>query len=375
MTTQEKRKQLIIARIEKRRQAKKRRRFRRKISALIMAAAVLFISFGAIYSAGAKEITVTEINEFDGTNETVTIKTRSDNVKEVLEQTGYSVGEADKINKSIDSKVNDNDDIVIKRGKQITIKSDSGEQVVNITTVNTTDALVEAGYIPGEYDEVTTSGKTLADSDTIEIVAVSTTRETEESPINFTTEYIEDSDLTKGQTKVVSEGQAGVKSTTYEVLYKNGIEISREAMSEDIVSPAKNKIIAKGTKEATVPAMSSSVKKANDTGSTINGMKYSRKITMTATAYSTSPSENGGYSVSAMGNPLGYGIVAIDPSIVPLGSKVYVESTDGSWSYGIASAEDTGGAIKGNRIDLCYNGSVSEVNKFGRRSCNVYILK
>lgn len=375
MTTQEKRKQLMIAGIEKRRQAKKRRRFRRKISAVIMAAVILIVSFGAIYSAGAKEITVTEIDEFNGTNETVTVKTRSENVQEVLEQTGYSVGESDKINKSVNSKINDNDDIVIKRGKQITIKSGAGEEVVSITTTNTTDALVEAGYIPGEYDEITTNGETLADSDTIEIVSVSTTEETEESPIEFTTEYIDDSDLIKGQTEVVSEGQTGIKSTTYKVLYKNGAEISREAISENIITPAKNKIIANGTKEPTVSAVSSAVKKAADTGSTINGMQYTRKITMTATAYSTSPSENGGYSVSAMGNPLGYGIAAIDPSIVPLGSKIYVESTDGSWSYGIASAEDTGGAIKGNRIDLCYGGSSGEINKFGRRSCNVYILK
>ena len=91
-----------------------------------------------------------------------------------------------------------------------------------------------------------------------------------------------------------------------------------------------------------------------------------------ATAYSTSPSENGGYTVSAMGNPLGYGIVAVDPSVVPLGSKVYVTSADGSWSYGVASAEDTGGAIKGNKIDLCYG---SNANDFGRRSCVVYILE
>lgn len=73
-----------------------------------------------------------------------------------------------------------------------------------------------------------------------------------------------------------------------------------------------------------------------------------------------------------MGNPLGYGIVAVDPSVVPLGSKVYVTSADGSWSYGVASAEDTGGAIKGNKIDLCYN---SNANDFGRRSCVVYILE
>ena len=376
MNTQ--RKKLIIAGIEKRRLEKKRRRMKRKITALVTLAAICTVSFGAVYNASAKEITVTEINEFEGTNETVVVKTRSESVGEVIEQSGYTVGELDKLNKPADEKVSDNDDIVIKRGKQITIKSNDTEQVANITTANAADALVEAGFIPGEYDEITTDGGDLSQSSVIELVSVNTVEETEESEIKYQTEYIEDSSMAKGQTKVVSEGQTGVISTTYKVLYKNGSEVSREAMSEDVVIPVKNKVIAKGTAQGTSKNAERTVGAAKsdaDTGKTINGMVYSKKITMTATAYSTSPSENGGYSVSAMGNPLGFGIVAVDPSVVPLGSKVYIEGADGSWSYGVASAEDTGGAIKGNKIDLCYNGSVSQVNKFGRRSCNVYILK
>ena len=62
MTTEEKRKQRLLAEIERRRKANKRRKFRRKISALVMVFAVFTVSAGAIYSAGAKEITVTEIN-------------------------------------------------------------------------------------------------------------------------------------------------------------------------------------------------------------------------------------------------------------------------------------------------------------------------
>ena len=178
---------------------------------------------------------------------------------------------------------------------------------------------------------------------------------------------------------MVSEGQNGIKAVTSKVTYKNGEEISREVIGEDIVTPVKNRVIAKGTADVKAAASkSSSVAKstsASTGGSSINSMQYTKKITMTATAYTTSPSENGGYSVSAMGNPLRHGIVAIDPSIVPLGSKVYVEAADGSWSYGVASAEDTGGAIKGNRIDLCFEMSPSKASNFGRQSCNVYILK
>jgi 3D (Asp-Asp-Asp) domain-containing protein len=57
-----------------------------------------------------------------------------------------------------------------------------------------------------------------------------------------------------------------------------------------------------------------------------------------------------------------------------LGTKLYIESADGSYVYGTAIAADTGGAIKGNRIDLCYN-TRSEAISFGRRQMKVYILK
>lgn len=377
--TKEKRKQLMIAEIEKRREEKKHRRKRRRITASVTAAIMVFTLIFAVYSAGAKEITVTEINEFQGTSHSVKVKMRSGNVSDALEQTGCSVGETDKINKPIHAEIEDNDDIVVKRGKQITIKSEAGEQVVNITTANKEDALVEAGYLPNEFAEINTNGETLADSDTIEVVSLGTQNETTESETAFTTEYVEDDSLPRGETRVVSEGQNGIKAVTSKVTYKNGEEISREVIGEDIVTPVKNRVIAKGTADVKVAvSKSSSAAKsvsASTGGSSINGMQYTKKITMTATAYTTSPSENGGYSVSAMGNPLRHGIVAIDPSIVPLGSKVYVEAADGSWSYGVASAEDTGGAIKGNRIDLCFEMSPSKASNFGRQSCNVYILK
>ena len=377
--TKEKRKQLMIAEIEKRREEKKHRRKRRRRTASVTAAIMMFTLIFAVYSAGAKEITVTEINEFQGTSHSVKVRMRSGNVSDALEQSGCSVGETDKINKPIHAEIEDKDDIVVKRGKQITIKSEAGEQVVNITTANKEDALVEAGYLPNEFAEINTNGETLADSDTIEVVSLGTQNETTESETAFTTEYVEDDSLPRGETRVVSEGQNGIKAVTSKVTYKNGEEISREVIGEDIVTPVKNRVIAKGTADVKAAASkSSSAAKSTSSatgGSSINGMQYTKKITMTATAYTTSPSENGGYSVSAMGNPLRHGIVAIDPSIVPLGSKVYVEAADGSWSYGVASAEDTGGAIKGNRIDLCFEMSPSKASNFGRQSCNVYILK
>lgn len=99
-----------------------------------------------------------------------------------------------------------------------------------------------------------------------------------------------------------------------------------------------------------------------------NGLNYSRVINMNATAYSPDPAENGGYSVTALGTPLRRGVVAVDRRVIPLGTKLYIEG------YGYARAEDTGGAIKGNKIDLLFN-TKAECRNFGRRNVKVYILK
>ncbi|MEI4801181.1 SH3 domain-containing protein [Bacillus sp. NPDC077411] len=100
-----------------------------------------------------------------------------------------------------------------------------------------------------------------------------------------------------------------------------------------------------------------------------------RELTVVATAYTAHPSENGGTHggrvLTAMGHDLtanpGMKMVAVDPKVIPLGSKIWVEG------YGEAVAGDTGGAIKGNRIDVLV-GSDSAANKWGRKTVKVKIL-
>lgn len=382
MTTQEKTKREMLEEMRARREAKKQAKLkakrRRRLAALITLSAVAAGAFGTVINASAKEITITEINEFKGTNETKTVITWRGNVGEVLEKHGVDVNETDKLNVPAQKPVTDNEDIVVTRGKRVTIKAGDREEVVTVTKADVKDALVEAGYVPGEYDKISMNADTLADGVVIELVAVSHANEVTTEAIAHGVEYVDDPDLVKGQERVVSEGQDGIKEITHKVTYQDGEEASREAISEAVTLEPENKIIARGTANPTPipakPAARAAAKsgRINDNGGSVNGYKYKKKITMTATAYSTSPDENGGYTVSAMGSPLGYGIAAVDPSVIPLGSKVYVTSADGSWSYGVASAEDTGGAIKGNRIDLCYN---SNAESFGRRSCVVYVLE
>ena len=346
-----------------------------RIAALVTLTALSAVIFGSVYNASAKEITITEIDEFAGVNETKTVKTRSEKVEEALEEHGVDVGISDKLNVPAHKEVTDNEDIVIKRGKRVNIKVGDHERSVSVTKANVTDALVEAGYIPGEYDQICAENDTIDEGDTIELVSVSLTEESAEEKIERGVDYKDDPSLPLGEEKVVDEGCDGVKEIVYKVSYRGGAEESREVISETVKIEPVNKVIARGTATSapvkTGEALTSKTT-VSDTSGTVNGYKYKKKITMTATAYSNSPSENGGGSVSAMGNPLRYGIVAVDPKVVPLGSTVYVTAADGSWTYGVASAEDTGGAIKGNKIDLCYGDSA---HSFGRRSCVVYVLE
>ena len=95
------------------------------------------------------------------------------------------------------------------------------------------------------------------------------------------------------------------------------------------------------------------------------GFSYKAVMAMEATAYL--PTDGSGEGLTAMGIPATYGVVAVDPSIIPLGSRVYIPG------YGEAIAADTGGAIIGYCIDLCME-SYAECMNFGRRVVTVYVL-
>ncbi|HZK33478.1 MAG TPA: 3D domain-containing protein, partial [Tissierellaceae bacterium] len=136
-------------------------------------------------------------------------------------------------------------------------------------------------------------------------------------------------------------------------------------VKEEILSEPVSNIVEKGTKALVVTSR----------GNT----SFRKAITMSATAYDLSFESCGkhpghpAYGITASGTHARPGVVAVDPRVIPLGTKLYVESLDGTPDYGFASAEDKGGAIKGNKIDLFFESS-TDVRNFGRRKVKVYIL-
>ena len=194
------------------------------------------------------------------------------------------------------------------------------------------------------------------------------------SAIGHETIYRTNSKKPSWQETVVQEGHDGEYTEVYEVIYQDGQQTARQLI--DVVdTEAVPTIIERGTRENFAnngdPVASITVEADGSGIITLeNGqiLTFSETRTMKGTAYTTGGSVG---SRTASGTAVQVGVVAVDKSVLPLGTKVYVVSNDGAYVYGFAVAEDTG--VRGNVIDL-YMDTNRECIQFGVRECTVYIL-
>lgn len=271
----------------------------------------------------------------------------------ILEKTGLLLHEKDQM---IIEEQGSEISATILRAFPVTFKADGQSHKILVVGGTVEEAMKEAGLTLGAQDTLSASLDEQVFKDmTITLDRVTTETVEEAVEVAYKTIKKKTDSLYKGQTKVEQEGKNGKKLETYAVTYTNGKESKRELISSEVLEEAQEKIVLVGTK------IRSSFKKTASTPTT-----YKKAIAMEATAY-----VEGGYTASGL--PAKVGVVAVDPRVIPLGTKVYVETTDGKYIYGTAIAADTGGAIKGNKIDICV-ASHSEAYRFGRRTVNVYIL-
>ena len=182
--------------------------------------------------------------------------------------------------------------------------------------------------------------------------------ETEDIP--YDTVMKKDSTLLKGEKEVVQKVKKGSKEFTYEAEYKELKLVSKKLIEEKIIKEPKNKIIKKGTevkKQKSQKETKTVSKKSSNAKSNLG-----KKITVSATAYS-------GDGITSRGTVPKWGTIAVDPSVIPYGSKIYIPQFD---QYFIA--EDCGGGIKGNKIDIFMN-SESQCNNWGKRIIDIYIVE
>ena len=197
-------------------------------------------------------------------------------------------------------------------------------------------------------------------------------------PASYETVRVANPDMLKGEEQVVQEGVDGVRTSVYEVVWSNGAQISRQFV-EELDSTAVDEIIEYGTASPEPEEVSGNLgtptvaKNADGSGTLTfadgTTLRFSSAKAMTATAYTAG--HGGADYTTATGTLVDVGTVAVDRSVIPLGTKLYIVTNDGI-VYGTAVARDTG--VRGNVIDLYYN-TYRECIEFGRRSCTVYILE
>jgi len=226
-----------------------------------------------------------------------------------------------------------------------------GKEILVRTTPETVEGiLAQANISLGEKDIVEPALSTLADKNTSQIVVSRITEElvTKKIPVPFRVEQKEDATLERGIRRILQKGKNGVKEDTVKITYKDGKRIHEEVVATKILQEPLNQVISYGV-----------LQYASRGG---HRFEFSRALEARASAYTHTGSR------TSTGTTPKVGTVAVDPTVIPLGSKLYVEG------YGFGRAEDIGSAIKGNAIDVFLE-TEKECRRWGRRTVKVYILK
>ncbi len=218
------------------------------------------------------------------------------------------------------------------------------------------DALTEAGITYGDNDRVSPRPATAVSArQKIVITRVRFATSDETKSIPFKTVFKMSRDVAPGQIRAGSHGAPGVLTTTYRDSFVNGTRVHHDLSAKRVTRTPVNQETLAGIR----------VREARALPSRSGTYRRMRSFSMIATGYS--PYEGSSAGLCANGMHAGYGVVAVDPRLIPLGSKLYIEG------YGYALAGDTGGAIKGNRIDLGHT-TFREANSVGRRRVTVWVL-
>lgn len=336
-----------------------------KFVAVFMSAIILCLLTGAVIDVQSKRITLVMVDAFADSEKTQELTTRQNLVGDFLDENNIEIGEFDKVSMLAEDELYDEARITVRKGRMLTLNIDGNIEIITTTKKTIREAFEEAGVSVSQADVVEPNlDSVVVHGMEVNVFRIAYSEISENVEIPFTSKEVSDNSLEKGKTKIKVKGANGLKKIVYSVTTKDGIETNRTVISEKIVRNPTEQVVAVGTKPK------STGKKSVITNAG-NSLSYKKKITVTATAYTAAPGKK-----TASGKVAQYGVIAVDPKVIPLGTKLYVESTDDgkSWQYGYCVAGDTGGAIKGNKIDLYYN-SQNECLQFGRRSAILYVLE
>lgn len=269
----------------------------------------------------------------------------------------------DYLKESADEK---NNEIYLRRATPIILKYDGEKKRITTFQKSVDKLLEEKEIVLNEKDKLIGLGLNddLKDDALIEIIRVNEIEKNIEEVLPYKVIRKENKNMAFGEESVLQEGKNGLISKKILERYENGMLSNKVVMEENVITEPLDKVIEFGTKKITSRGKS---------------IDFKNCIKMKATGYTASYVDTGkrpgdpGFGITSSGMKAQKGVVAVDPRVIPLGTKLYIEGIGGATDYGYATAGDTGGAIKGNKIDLYFDSRYMALC-WGVRNVNVYIL-
>lgn len=300
-----------------------------------------------------------------------TYTTYTTDPEEVLDEAGLTLEEGDSYTAEAGLGTSS---ITVQRGQSITIEY-YGE------TIHATSQGETVGQMLARLNIQLGSGDVVSrplDAETydgmeLRVERVLRQEQTYSSNIPHDTTYCYDPGLPAGTEHVLVEGVDGQMTCQATVTYVNGVETERIVNSEMVSKQPVTEVIALGTGavEDVDPGAMPIIGDGVIILPTGEVLTYTGTMQVRATAYHKS--DAGCDDWTATMTLAREGAIAVDPRVIPYGTRMFIISNDGVYIYGLATAEDCGGAIKGDRVDLYFD-TVAECNEFGRRDCTVYFL-
>ncbi|KYH33821.1 ubiquitin-like domain-containing protein [Neomoorella mulderi] len=311
---------------------------------LLVAVAVLFTGTGwGVMNFAWKQVTL----QVDGRE--IVARTFARQVGRFLNEQQITLGPEDVVLPALDAPVTKGMVVTVKRAVLVKIIADGQEKEILTPPVTVAEVLSRAGVTLQPEDRVTPAvTATVRAGDTIKVTRVTYKMETVNSEINYRVERRPDGEIEKGITRLVQRGQKGLQEETYRIVYEDGQEAGRELVATKVVKEPVPEIIAVGALDM-----------ASRGGHTF---RFERAFWAVATAYTHTGSR------TATGVYPRVGTIAVDPDVIPLGTRLYVEG------YGFGIAQDVGSAIKGNRIDVFLDTEAATA-RWGVRRVKVYVLR
>ena len=280
-------------------------------------------------------------------------------VSELLAEKGVVIEHADYLSPSAGSLVTAGTHVYIEHARELSLSVGGDTTTIHSRKATVAAVLDEAGVSLNTLDRVEPAlDAPVKDGLAISVVRVWEESETVDEAIPCAVIYQDDPTMDMGQSVVLDPGADGVIQRDYHVVYEDGQEMQRELVSES-QQPPRDQIIAQGTRPV------------NLVQAPEGPLRYSRSLEMYATWYNPAScgwaADSPWYGIAATGVTVQRGIVAVDPSVIPLGTRLYVPG------YGQAIAADTGSAVIGNIIDLGF--ADHEVSDWRSGWVTVYVLE